>query len=204
MHRIMYALLLSNTGRNQEAMEQIARAHDADPYWPPIYITEMYVASAARRNDLALESAHKLLDFLPDWPLAHDQSAWAFWYAGRHEEAVQEWMRMAEIEHDQRRLVFERRGLDILRKQDVAAYSRYKLDAIEHRDGPPWSHPNDFQVAEWRINAGQDAAALASMRKMVDDHDPEALQFAASPAYLRLHGNPQFRELLTRIGLPHP
>lgn len=215
MHRIMYALLLSNTGRNAEALEQIDRAHDADPFWPPIYITEMYVASAARRNDLALESARKLLDFLPDWPLAHDQSAWAYWYAARHEDAIQEWIRMARLEHDQRRLALEHRGLEVFRragilhKQGVLAYSRYKLEAIQleatqHPNGPAFNHPNDFQIAEWQINAGQTAAALASMRKMVDEHDPEALQFAASPAYLPLHGNPEFLNLLTRVGLSHP
>lgn len=208
MHRIMYALLLSNTGRSAEAMEQIARAHDADPFWPPIYITEMYVLSAAGRNDQALESARKLLDFLPDWPLAHDQSAWAYWYAGRYEDAVAEWMRMAQIEGDQRRLALERRGLAILRKEGVLAYSRYKLDAIvrakEHPEEPAWNHPNDFQIGEWQINAGQDAAALASMRTMVDEHDPEALQFAASPAYRRLHDNPEFRRLLARIGVVRP
>jgi DNA-binding winged helix-turn-helix (wHTH) protein/Tfp pilus assembly protein PilF len=204
MHRIMYALLLCNTGRSAEAFEQIARAHDADPFWPPIYITEMYVASAAGKNDLALQSARKLLDFLPDWPLAYDQSAWAFWYAARYEDAVHEWMRMAELEHDTRRLAFERRGLEILHAQGVTAYSRYKLQAIQHPNGPAWNHPNDFQLAEWQINAGQDSAALTSMRQMVQDHDPEALQFAASPAFLPLHNNPNFRALLTRIGLPHP
>jgi len=30
------------------------------------------------------------------------------------------------------------------------------------------------------------------------------LQFAASPAYTRLHGNPEFRALLKQIGLPIP
>jgi hypothetical protein len=39
---------------------------------------------------------------------------------------------------------------------------------------------------------------------MVREHDPEALQFAASPAYLRLHSDPGFQALLKQIGLPQP
>jgi DNA-binding winged helix-turn-helix (wHTH) protein/Tfp pilus assembly protein PilF len=202
MNRILYALLLCNTGRSNEALEQIARAHAADPLWPPVYITEMYVASAAGQNDHALETARKLIELMPNWPLAYDQSAWAFWYAGRHEDAVQEWIRMAKLEQDQQRLALEEQGLKILRQKGVAAYSRYKLRAVEQ--GKAWNHPNDFQLAEWQINAGKDEDALVSLQKMVRDHDPEALQFAASPAYTRLRGNPAFRALLKQIGLQLP
>jgi DNA-binding winged helix-turn-helix (wHTH) protein/Tfp pilus assembly protein PilF len=202
MNRILYALLLCNTGRSGEALEQIARAHAADPLWPPVYITEMYVASAAGENDRAREAASKLLALMPNWPLAYDQSAWAYWYAGRHEDAVQEWIRMAKLEQDQPRLALEEEGLKILRQQGVTAYSRLKLRAIQK--GGNWNHPNDFQLAEWQINAGNDTDALVSLEQMVRDHDPEALQFAASPAYARLRGNPAFRALLKQVGLPLP
>jgi len=202
MNRILYALLLCNTDRSSEALEQIARAHAADPLWPPVYITEMYVASAAGQNDRALEAAGKLLALMPNWPLAYDQSAWAYWYAGRHEEAVQEWLRMARLEQDQSRITLEEQGLKILRQQGVTAYSRFKLHAIEKNGN--WNHPNDFQLAEWQINAGKNAEALVSLQQMVRDHDPEALQFAASPAYAHLREDPAFRALLKQIGLPLP
>jgi hypothetical protein len=109
---------------------------------------------------------------------------------------------MAKLERDQPRLELEQHGLQILRKQGTGAYSRYKLLAIERNTN--WNHPNDFQKAEWQINAGQDTEALASLAEMVRSHDPEALQFAASPAYHKLHGNPAFVALLKRVGLPQP
>jgi DNA-binding winged helix-turn-helix (wHTH) protein/tetratricopeptide (TPR) repeat protein len=202
MNRILYALLLCNTGRSSEALEQIARAHAADPLWPPVYITEMYVASAAGQNDRAREAAGKLLALMPNWSLAYDQSAWAYWYAGHHEDAVQEWIRMAKLDQDQPRIALEEQGLKILRQKGVTAYSRFKLRAIE-RNGD-WNHPNDFQLAEWQINAGENAEALVSLQQMVHDHDPEALQFAASPAYAHLRADPAFRALLKQIGLPLP
>ena len=36
------------------------------------------------------------------------------------------------------------------RKQGVAAYSCYKLRAIDL--GKKWNHPNDFQLAEWQVS----------------------------------------------------
>jgi len=200
MHRIMYALLLCNTGRSQEALDQIDRAHAADPLWPPIYITEMYVASAAHLNDRALDSAKRLIELMPNWALAYDQSAWAYWYSGKYEQAVQQWIRMAELEQDQPRLALERHGLKLLQQHGAITYSRYKLRAIEH--GTKWMHPNDFQLAEWQINAGKDGDALASLQQMVREHDPEVLQLAASPAYTHLRDNPAFRDLLKQAGLP--
>ena len=109
---------------------------------------------------------------------------------------------MAELDQDQARLALEEQGLKTLRSEGVVAYSRMKLHAIEQ--GGKWNHPNDFQLAEWQINAGKDAEALVSLRQMVRDHDPEALQFAASPAYLRLHSDPGFQALLKQVGLPQP
>jgi len=202
MHRILYALLLCNTGRNAEALKQIAAARAADPLWPSVYITEIFVDSAARKNDQAIETARRLIAMMPNWSLAYDQGAWALWYAGRHEEAVRQWIHMAELDQDQARLALEEQGLKTLRSEGVVAYSRMKLHAIEQ--GGKWNHPNDFQLAEWQINAGKDAEALVSLRQMVRDHDPEALQFAASPAYLRLHSDPGFQALLKQVGLPQP
>jgi hypothetical protein len=162
----------------------------------------MCAAAAAGKNDRAFETARDLIALMPNWPLAYDQSAWAFWYAGRHKNAVEEWIRMAKLEQDQQRLELEQQGLRILRQHGVAAYSRYKLHAIEL--GKKWNHPNDFQLAEWQINAGKDAEALVSLQQMVRDRDPEALPFAASPAYASIRGNPAFRALLKQVGLPLP
>jgi tetratricopeptide (TPR) repeat protein len=202
LHRIMYALVLGNTGRFREALEELDKAQAADPLWPPIYLTEIYLYSAARDNARALDAAQKLQKLMPDWPLACDQKAWAFWYAGRHEEAIREWIHMATLEHDALRLELEQDGLKALATGGTIAYARLKLASLQSEQSS--SHPNDFQPAEWQLNAGEPQQALRSMESMVHAHDPEALQFAASPAYFSLHGDPAFNALLTQIGLPLP
>jgi len=199
MNYIMYALLLGNTGRFSESLRQVDMAHAADPLWPSVFLSDIYLSSAARENTRALAAAKHLIQLMPDWPLAYDQSAWAFWYAGRHEDAVREWIRMATLEQDSQRLHLEETGLDVLRRKGVVAYSKLKLAVI--RDPMPWKHPNDFQLAEWQLNAGERSEALDSLSKMIQSHDPEALQFATSPAYFSLHGDPLFNQYLDQIGL---
>jgi DNA-binding winged helix-turn-helix (wHTH) protein len=201
MHYLMYALLLCNTGRFIDALREVDLAHSSDPLWPPIFLTDIYLSSAAHQNARALAAAQKLISIMPDWPLAYDQSAWAFWYSGHREEAVREWIRMATLEQDAARLSLEQQGLDVLRKHGVVAYSQMKLATIH---GPlSRKHPNDFQEAEWQVNAGNYDAAIRSLQQMVAAHDPESLQFAASPAYLPLHADPRFKAILRTIGLPN-
>ena len=158
MHRIMYALLLGNTGHLKEALEQVDRAHASDPLWPPVYLTEAYLAAAARDNPRALAAADTLLRLKPNWTLAHDQNAWALWYAGRHDEAIREWLLMAELEQDEARIALERRGLEVFRRSGDLAYAELKLEAGKSKT--PWAHPNDFELAEWQLNAGEKRAAL--------------------------------------------
>jgi len=201
MHYLMYALLLCNTGRFSDALREVDLAHASDPLWPPIFLTDIYLSSAAHQNARALAAAQKLISIMPDWPLAYDQSAWAFWYAGRHEEAVREWIRMAQLEQDTPRLDLEQQGLGVLRKHGVVAYSQMKLAAIH--DPMSRKHPNDFQEAEWQVNANNYDAAIHSLQQMVAARDPESLQFAASPAYLPLHADSRFKAILRAIGLPN-
>ncbi|MBB5057264.1 DNA-binding winged helix-turn-helix (wHTH) protein/tetratricopeptide (TPR) repeat protein [Granulicella aggregans] len=202
MHRIMYALLLGNTGHLPEALAQVDRAHAADPLWPPVYLTETYLAAAARDNPRALAAAHNLLELKPDWTLAHDQNGWALWYSGRYEEAVNEWIRMADLEDDHARAQLERHGLAILKSSGMPAYAHLKLEAS--LAPTQWKHPNDFQVAEWQVDAGDKVNALQSLQAMITAHDPDSLQIGVSPAYFSLHGDPRFQSLLMELVPIHP
>ena len=109
---------------------------------------------------------------------------------------------MALVEKDGARVALEDEGRKAFLQGGIPAYARTRLTAIH--SGRNWAHPNDFEPAEWYLNARDQKQALAAIKQMVDSHDPEALQLAVSPAYTRLHDNPEFRGLLTRVGLTLP
>jgi TolB-like protein/Tfp pilus assembly protein PilF len=202
IHHAMLALLLGNTGRFDESLHQIDLAHEDDPLWPSVYLAEIYVSIAAHLNDRASSAVDKLLRIRPDWPLAHDQQAWAYWYAGRYEDAIKAWRSMAELEKDTDRIALEDRGLAEFHRGGVTAYARVRVKGIE--SGHKWIHPNDFEPSAWYLEAGDTRRSLAEIRKMVDSHDPDALELAVSPVYDRLHQDPEFLALLTRVGLTLP
>jgi len=201
-HHMIFALLLCNTGRFDEAIKQIDEAHADDPLWPPIYLTEMYIAVSERRFDRARKAARRLIRLKPDWPLARDQEAWVLWYSGQNEAAINEWIAMAEMENDGGRKKFEQDGLKAYRRGGVKAYARVELNAIH--SGAHWEHPNDFLPAEWYLAAGDSKRALDSLEDQVAQHDFFALQLAVSPAYEALHKDPRFLTLVRSIGLHLP
>jgi hypothetical protein len=122
---------------------------------------------------------------------------WMFWYAGRYEDAITQWQRMAAIEKDQERLELENRGMAAFRHGGRAAYARLKLDAI--RTGL-WSHADtDFDLAEWSMYAGDYDAAISALRARVNKRDSTAMEIAVNPVYDELHQDPRFQELLDMV-----
>jgi tetratricopeptide (TPR) repeat protein len=140
---------------------------------------------------------------MPNWPPSYDQRAWGKWFAGHYEDAIADWRRMAQMENDTARMQLEDEGLQALRKGGPSAYARVRVKAIQ--SGYKYSHgAMDFVPAEWYSIEGDYDQALAEVEKMVNLHDPDALQLAVNPALVPLHEKPRFIAALIRIGLNQP
>lgn len=203
VYHIWLALLLSTQGRSREGLQEIDKAHADDPSWPAVDLSDAYVSSCARDWARTLKTAEHLVRWMPNWAQAHEQFGDTLWYAGSYEEAIAEWRMMATIEKDTRRVNLEDRGLAAFKKGGVPAYARVRLSAM--RENPHWAHANaDFDAAEWEIIAGENDAALKELQRLVDQHDPDSVELAVAPAYDKLHKDPRFTALLTRVGLPLP
>ena len=203
IYHLWFSILLCVQGRFEESLHQIDLAHAADPFWPPVYMTEIFLAGAARQYSRSIDAGEKLITFMPDWPLAYDQLGLTLWYAGRYADAIDSWRKMAMLEKDEGRLELENRGLEAFRHGGVSAYAQVRLDAA--RSGAHWAHTeNDFDVAEWYIYAGFREKALAALEAKVARHDSGSLQIAINPSYDELHQDPRFLALLARVRLSLP
>lgn len=203
MYHIWLSVLLCDQSRFEESFHQIDLAHSADPLWPPVYMTETFLADSAGHLDRAIHAAEKLTSLLPNRPLSFDQLGWAYWRSGRYLEAIASWRRMAQMENDSARLKLEDEGLEAFRRGGVTAYARVRLKAIE--SGSPLAHvPMDFVPAEWYSIAGEHDRAIGALEDMVAHHDPDALQIAVNWTYLPLHKDPRFAALLVQVGLNPP
>ena len=203
IYHLWFSILLCVQGRFDESLHQIDLAHSADSFWPPVYMTEIFLAGAARQYPRSIDSGKKLIALMPDWPLAYDQLGLTLWYAGRYTDAIDSWHKMATLEKDTARMKLEERGLEAFRRGGVPAYAQVRLAAA--KSGTHWAHAeNDFDLAEWYAYSGSREQALRSLEAKVARHDPGALQIAINPPFDDLHQDPRFLALLTRIGITLP
>jgi DNA-binding winged helix-turn-helix (wHTH) protein/TolB-like protein len=200
---IWYANLLATKGLFNEAFQQLDLAQTADPFWPAVYVTRCFVSNAAHDDGRALDASRKLLQLMPDWPLALNTAAWSFWNSGEYEQAIAYWKQMAVLQHDNFRINLETRGLQAFRHGGVQEYAHLRLEAIR-KNPTQLQVSNDFVPAEWYAYAGEDARALQELRSLVDRHDPESLILNIDSAFDSLHHYPAYQDLVRRVGLPMP
>lgn len=200
IYHLWLSVLLCDQSRFDECRKEIDLARSADPLWPPVYGTEVFLDESAGRYSMAVEAGEKLVALKPDWPPAYNQRGWAYWTIGRHIDAIADWRHMAQMENDAARIKLEDDGLKAFRRGGVPAYAQIRLNAI--RSGHLFAHAaTDFVPAEWLSFAGEYDAAIDELEKMVARHDPDVLQVAVNQAFLPLRKNPRFAAILMRVGL---
>lgn len=203
VYHLWLSVLLCFESRFNESLQEIDLARAADPLWPPVYRTETFLAGRAGQGARAIQASEKHAVMMPNWPPSYDQRAWAYWLAGRYEDAIADWRHMAQMENDTARMKLEDEGLEAFRRGGAAAYARVRVKTIQR--GYPYSHAAmDFVPAEWYSIEGDYNSALTEVEKMVARHDPDALQLSVNPMLLPLHNHPRFVAALIRIGLNQP
>jgi DNA-binding winged helix-turn-helix (wHTH) protein/tetratricopeptide (TPR) repeat protein len=200
IYRQWLSILYCVEGKHALSLEEIDKAHAADPNWAPLYMTEIFLAATAGQFDRSDRAANRLLLLMPDWPLAHEQNAMHLWAEGKYMPAIAEWRQAAVLEKNSDRTRLEDRGAVAFRSGGVRAYARLRLEAIATRKGI--SHEEqDFVPAEWHAYAGDWNQALDELDQMVTERSQTALQISFDPAYEPLHNNPRYINLLKRIGV---
>lgn len=192
------AIVFCVQGRFDESYKEVDLAHAADPFWPPVYLTDAYIASAAHDRQRMYDSCQKLIKLRPDWGFAHHQYAWIAWYSGDSELAIHEWMHAAELDRDTKRVEFERAGLKALHSGGRQAYARLRLKAA--RENPSWAlNQHEFAPAEWLYYSGDHDAAIQEIKASVDRRDSASIEFATNPVYDALRPDPRFQAQVARV-----
>ena len=201
-YRNWLAVLLTEEGRFDDALEQLNLARRSAPFWPSVYAMQGLVGVYARRDNTALEAANRYAQLLPDLPIAHNTLAWVNFETGHYQEAVTEWRKMALLQNDQARVELEDKGMDLLKTKGIHAYAELRLAAIETKQGV--KQANDFSPAEWDACAGRHDQALAELQRLTDAHDPFMLHVGVDPLFDSFHQDPRFLAMLSKSGVSIP
>lgn len=193
-----YALLLAQSGRHEEAIREARRAQEIDPVTPLIAVNPAQVFVCAHDYKQAEEELHNVLDLEPRFATALVLMALVYERTGRYKEAVDKYQEIIEQSGNTPEV---RAGMRAL-MGNVYAKAGNRTEALKILDeavrlGKAFS----YLIAQIYANLGDRQHALEWLDKAVQAHDVSMLGLKTEQAFENFHQEPQFVDLLRRVGL---
>jgi len=190
----LYAFLLTNVGRHNEAIEESKRAHELDPLSVDIWVDLGRRYYFARDYDRAIEEYRNALELFPDSWYARSELALALSQKGLYNEAIEEYLKI-EFEpsyHWHLGYIYGVAG-----KRDKALeILNYYLELSKEEF--IWTAAIAF------IFAGLDEKdkAFEWLEKTYDQREAWLDQLKVDPMYDNLRSDPRFQDLVERMNFP--
>jgi serine/threonine-protein kinase len=198
-----YAAVLSRQGRFDEAYELLQKALDLDPLSKPAMNSLAHVYFFARRWPEALETCGRILEIDSTYMQALGCQGLTWSAQGRREEALGPLASCRRLSRDSAiSVAYYAYGCGVAGHREEA---RALLDDLMSRSKTGYISPASIAVVN--VGLGDYEMALERLLQAVEEHDATVQFLGVLPALDALREDPQFRDLLTRIGLPagfHP
>ena len=192
----MYAHLLSNTGRNAEALAEIKLSRELDPLNLRTNALEGLFLIQAGRSDEALARLQKTLELDPDFWLAHTFASSAYIEKGMFAEAIAEARRAKELFNGSSQpIAFEGYALAKSGKQPEA---RGLLAALLKLSAHRFVSP--YHVALIHNGLGERDETLAWLERGYNERDPRMVFLKVERKWDNLRDDPRFQDLMRRVG----
>jgi serine/threonine-protein kinase len=196
--RHRYSFFLAAMLRLDEALVHIRCAAEIDPLSLVVSVGLGRILDLARRHDEAIEQFNATLDMDRNFAEAHFDLALAYRHKGMYAEAVEATARALALSPNN--LLYHSHLAHLyglLGRRDEAGTI---LERLETHSRDEYISPALFGWA-W-LGLGEKGRAVEWLGKMFDDRAPELIYLGVDPGWDSLRSEPQFRQLLARIGLP--
>lgn len=190
-----YGELLIAQGRIEESIKRLDRALEIDPVSPIILTDLASFYYVARRYDEAIETANKVEDLTPNFPLA--KYFLAFCYAQKG----------MEVETKRSYYLADKTWLPGLMNTDESIYMSLTLHELYIRryrevTTPPLSnYLNGYQKAMNAVLAGDNDGAFKWLEVSLTGRDRWFVNLPMDPIWDPLRSDPRFAEILKRGGI---
>ena len=187
-------------GRFEEAIAELKKAIELDPFSGTVNSNLGWTLYFARQYDQAIAQCRKTLEIDPNFSLPHTRLLEAYEQKGMYEEAI------AEIEK------LTPNQLNHLEPEEVAAvrqayavsrargYWQKRLEIAKNRAKQRYIPPSIIAALCARL--GDKDQAFEWLERAYEDRD-EFLRFVkVNPAYDNLRSDPRYADLARRMGLP--
>jgi TolB-like protein/DNA-binding winged helix-turn-helix (wHTH) protein len=191
-----YAHYLLGMRRPADARREIQHALALDPLSPMLTVDLGHTYNYAGQYPEAIKQGQKAMAMQRDFLYARMMLGWAYWRAGRVQDALGVgWPNPFRPERN-------RRATEIYERAGVAAMLRWLVKDVEQGNATGDFYSRSAQVARWYAELDDKEKAFAWLEKAYQEHDPWLPMELAESEFERLKSDPRFQDLLRRIGLP--
>jgi serine/threonine-protein kinase len=192
-----YALSLGASGRSEEALAEIRRARELDPFSGIIQANVARLLVYARQYDRAIEEGRKAIEANPNFGAAHRWLGYAYAAKGMTSEAIAESQVTAKLyEGTPVGLYALGRAQALAGRRAEALQTIEELKALAARQ-----YVGPSLVAMILTVLGDKDQALDWWERAYEDRDFYVLFINVDPLCDPLRSDPRFAELLRKIGL---
>ena len=189
-------MLLSVTGRTEDAIAALRHAWELDPLSPSIGADLGMLLTGSGRTDEAFAVFEKTIETDPNFPGVYANLRHAYEAKGKYAEALDALLKLHRVggasagRLDAFREAFEKGGAKGVRRMEL----EQMLEA-------PEKGMNAFSIAIAYLDLGEKEPALEWLEKAYAMRHPTLVSLN-SPALQALHDDPRFQDLARRVGLP--
>jgi TolB-like protein/DNA-binding winged helix-turn-helix (wHTH) protein/Tfp pilus assembly protein PilF len=191
-----YSWHLALMGRNTEAIAEMKKAEDLDPVSPIINSDLAELLLIARLPDQSIQQSRKTIDMNPNFASAHNQLAQAFIEKQMFHEAILELQKAIQLSGGSSTFTANlARAYVGLNKKGSA---KELLNDLIERSAP--GYPDASEIAKIYVALGDNDKAMTWLEKGYENRfNPGVL---LRPGFDPLRGDPRFKDLVRRVGLP--
>jgi TolB-like protein/tetratricopeptide (TPR) repeat protein len=190
-----YAHVLSDLGRHDQAIAEIARARELDPVFLLYGALGGMMLHHAGRNEQALAKLQKVIDLDSNFWVSHLQLGKVYTEQRRYPEAIAELAKAKELSHGNSEAIAS------IGYVEAAAGDTAKAEAIldELKTSQHYLPPASVALVYHAL--GQEEEALSWLNKACDNRDVWVTLLKVDPRWNSLRGHPGFISVLKRVGL---
>ena len=195
-----YAEYTMTMDRHEEALVMIRKSQDLDPLSLIISVAVGWTLYHARRDDEAIEQLRRTIDLDPNYPVTHWILGALLRKTGRYEPAIAEGEKGVELSGGSPLM---RAALaQTLGRAGRTVEARQILDELTELAKQKYVAPYFF--AGIHIGLGENDRAMEYLQKCYEEHSHWLIYLHLDPIMDDLRDNPDFQDLLRRVGLPAP
>jgi TolB-like protein/DNA-binding winged helix-turn-helix (wHTH) protein/Flp pilus assembly protein TadD len=196
---LRYAHYLSNAGRHKEALEEVQRAQELDPFSPIIHALRGQITYYAGQYDLAVKQLRETVELFPDFWIGHIVLGKVYERKHMYSEALMEFDKAFDLSGG------NTEALSLAGYTYAVSGSRSEalriLNELKERARHGYVPP--YNIALIFAGLGDKTPALDWLEKGLEARDPHMVFLSVERKWDGIRSEPRFQDLLRRIGLPN-